>query len=339
LHCSITFGTPADDILKSIGASCLESLKETVSVIVPTFNSERVIDSCLKSIVKQTYPDLEIIIVDGGSTDSTLNRVSAYPAKIIKTSFCSRTYQRNQGAIHAKGKWLLYLDSDEVLQSKLVETCVELASEKKLDSVLLLTIDTGATYFGKSRCIGDLINIRLGNDISVPNFVPRFFFKETFNQMGGYDESLVVGEDVILKFRWLNQGRKIMSCGYPIAHYATEGLTNIFLKKYDYGKTVRAFDAAAKEVGLAVGNVYVFTGIQYLHYLFKFRECGRFIFGFAMVKLVETLGLFAGYSISSRALIKGKPKSSTKRIPIKKPNLEELRALINKRNNPQEISS
>jgi glycosyltransferase involved in cell wall biosynthesis len=339
LHYSTTYETPAGNIFKSIGESCLDSLKETVSVIVPTFNSERTIDSCLKSIVKQTHRHIEIIVVDGGSTDSTLDRVNAYPAKIVKSIFSSRTYQRNQGAIHAKGNWLLYLDSDEVLQSKLVETCVELASEKKLDSVLLLTIDTGTTYFGKSRCIGDLINIRLGNDISVPNFVPRFFSKEIFNQMGGYDESLVVGEDVILKFRWLNQGRKMMSCGYPIAHYATEGLTNIFLKKYCYGKTVRAFDEAAKEVGLAVRNVYVFTGIQYLRHLFKFREYGRFIFGFTIVKLIESLGLFTSYLISSPNLIYGNLKSSTKRIPNKKPILEEPAPIYKQKRQPQEISN
>ena len=59
-----------------------KSVDDLVSIILPTFNSEKYLDSCLKSITRQTYPNMEIIIIDGYSSDNTSNIIKNYEQEI-----------------------------------------------------------------------------------------------------------------------------------------------------------------------------------------------------------------------------------------------------------------
>ncbi len=132
----------------------------------------------------------------------------------------------------------------------------------------------------------------------MPNFTLRFFPKDVFLSLGGYDENLVVGEDVILKFKWLCRGLKMKRCKYVIAHFATEGIKSQFLKKYYYGKTFRDFQLEAKKVNLSLDREYTSTGLFYIRHLFRFKDySARFAFGFLIVKFFENIGLLLGHFV------------------------------------------
>lgn len=92
----------------------------TISVAIATYNSEKTIERVLSSIRKQNYPqkDVEILVIDGGSTDSTLNIAKKYSAKIIKNAKVDFVNAKFLGYKKAKGRYLVMIDSDEEIESK-----------------------------------------------------------------------------------------------------------------------------------------------------------------------------------------------------------------------------
>jgi hypothetical protein len=89
-----------------------------VSVVIPTYNRERFIGSAVRSIVVQTFADWELIVVDDGSTDSTVECVAAIGdprVRIVRlTSNCGIAAARNRGLEEARGRYIAWLDSDDV---------------------------------------------------------------------------------------------------------------------------------------------------------------------------------------------------------------------------------
>jgi len=90
-----------------------------VSIIMPTLNSGRAIEHSLKSIKGQTYPQekIEILVVDGGSTDDTAKIAQNYRARIIPNPYTMPEHAKQIGLKLAKGKYAMFLDSDEVLRN------------------------------------------------------------------------------------------------------------------------------------------------------------------------------------------------------------------------------
>ena len=91
--------------------------KPKVSIIIPTYNEEKVISRCLESLQKQTYKDFEIILVDDGSVDQTLHILQAFKEKDKRIKVLSQPHggpgpARNLGASIAEGEVLVFVDSD-----------------------------------------------------------------------------------------------------------------------------------------------------------------------------------------------------------------------------------
>jgi glycosyltransferase involved in cell wall biosynthesis len=288
------FGEIASDLVHE--SDHYDRPKMVVSVIVPTLNSGRVIEHCLRSITDQTYKQIEILVIDGGSTDATVAIAHRFADRVIESDVRSGAYQMNLGALNAKGDLLLYVDSDEVLHPNLIEECVQKTVIGKFDGLFVFTIDTGTTYLGRSRCLGDIISLGAGRDLRMSNATIRFCTKSVFKAAGKYDEDLVMGEDVIFALNCISRGFRIGRCKNPILHFGTEGLGHIFAKKYQYGKTMKIYIKKAKSLGFSVRHKYLLTGLFYLRHLFKFKiYCARYLFGFIIVKIVENIGLSLGY--------------------------------------------
>lgn len=91
-----------------------------ISIVIATYNSEKTLSLTLDSIKKQTYPKekIEILIIDGGSTDATKSIAKKYHCKIINNPKTDLIFAKQIGFIQAKGKYLIFLDSDEVYENK-----------------------------------------------------------------------------------------------------------------------------------------------------------------------------------------------------------------------------
>jgi glycosyltransferase involved in cell wall biosynthesis len=91
-----------------------------ITIVIATFNSEKILPKVLDSIKCQTFPskNIDVLLVDGGSTDKTIKIAQKYKCKMIKNPRTEPIYAKFLGFLHAKGRYLLYLDHDEVLENK-----------------------------------------------------------------------------------------------------------------------------------------------------------------------------------------------------------------------------
>ena len=90
------------------------------SIVIPVYNVEDYIERCLESIKKQTFKDYEVIVVDDGCTDKSIEIAKQYDVKIIKTEHVSVSEARNVGVKHTKGEYLIFLDSDDYWDKELL---------------------------------------------------------------------------------------------------------------------------------------------------------------------------------------------------------------------------
>lgn len=110
-----------------------------VSVVIPVYNSQDYISDCLDSVLSQTYESFEIIAIDDGSTDNTLDILKTYQKKqgikLFHIENSGQSVARNIGIENAKGKYLIFIDSDDCWCKNTLEVVVSLAEKKKLDMV------------------------------------------------------------------------------------------------------------------------------------------------------------------------------------------------------------
>lgn len=102
---------------------------ELVSVVVPVYNAEKTLSDCLDSIMEQTYQNIEIILVDDGSTDKSLVICNAYARKDSRIKVCAMKHQgpaltRKHGAKMAKGTKITFIDADDLPENNLIEKLV-----------------------------------------------------------------------------------------------------------------------------------------------------------------------------------------------------------------------
>ena len=104
------------------------------SIVIPVYNVEDYIERCLESIKKQTFKDYEVIVVNDGTKDNSMEIVNKYPFKIINQENQGLSAARNNGAKKAKGEYILFLDSDDYLEKNTLKE-VNKVIEKDTDLV------------------------------------------------------------------------------------------------------------------------------------------------------------------------------------------------------------
>ena len=112
-----------------------------VSVIIPVYNTERYLRQCLDSVVNQTLRDIEIICVDDGSTDGSLEILREYQAKDERIKILSQEKSnagnaRNLGLSIAEGEYLSFLDSDDFFELTMLEHMFACAKSGNVDIVV-----------------------------------------------------------------------------------------------------------------------------------------------------------------------------------------------------------
>lgn len=180
-----------------------------VSIVTPTYNSEKFITTAMESVVKQSFGDWEMLIVDDGSTDNTKLVVQSYGSKDHRIRFYSLesnsgkpSVPRNYGIRRAQGKYIAFLDSDDWWLPNKLEICMEYINDKT-DLIYhdLRIIREQSSLFKsktiKSRQLSTPILVDLlvnGNTISNSSVVVR---KRLLDQIDGINESptIIAAED------------------------------------------------------------------------------------------------------------------------------------------------
>lgn len=262
-------------------------LKPLVSVIIPTYNSQKNIRSCLESIKKQTYKRIEILVVDRHSTDETVQIARKLKAKVFPLK-SERSEAKNYAARMAGGEFLFFIDSDMMLTSKVVEECVNNCLLEGLDGIIVPEKCVGQGLLGES------LETEKNSVCNSTKFIqiPRFVKKKNFLTVGGYDEKLVCGEDFEFFQRYQNCGSKTGKISSRILHIeGNPSPYSILSKAYYYGKTLPAL----------VKKTPITTVERYANLrLFSIRNAGvtiksiSFLIGFAAIKLLENFAYFVG---------------------------------------------
>ncbi|WP_195218180.1 glycosyltransferase family 2 protein [Turicibacter sanguinis] len=113
-----------------------------ISIIVPIYNVEAYLPTCLDSLVSQTYKDIEIICIDDGSTDKSSiildSYVSRYPYLIRAFTILNKGLSgaRNEGLKYATGEYICFIDSDDWLDIDLIENWMQVATKEQCDIVI-----------------------------------------------------------------------------------------------------------------------------------------------------------------------------------------------------------
>ena len=108
------------------------------SIIVPVYNSEKYINRCLESLSNQTYQNIEIIIVNDGSNDGSLELITKFQEKdprikIITQKNLGVSFARNKGIKESSGDYILFVDSDDYIDINTIEKCNKIITDKKVD--------------------------------------------------------------------------------------------------------------------------------------------------------------------------------------------------------------
>ncbi len=263
-----------------------------VSVIIPTFNSEKTLDAVLLSIKRQTYNKIEVIIVDNNSKDMTIEIAREYRSRIFQID-ARRSKARNYGAEKAEGSFFLFLDSDIELAPKVVEQCVNKISEG-FDAVVLPEIIVGEGFWAKCRALEAMCYL---ND---PGIVvcPRFFKKEVFEEVGGYDENIEAGEDWDIRERLKDKGFTFTQIDELTMH--NEGRVSLLSrvkKKYQYGLVLENYTEKNKHRNIVKKQFPLFRAAYYKNWKLLIRQ-PIYAGGFLLMKLLETLAVAMAFAIA-----------------------------------------
>ena len=111
---------------------------EKISVIVPIYNAEKYLDACVESITIQTYTDIEIILIDDGSTDSCPEKCDRWASldgriKVVHQKNAGISGARNAGLKAVSGKYLTFVDSDDLIHPEMLEHLYAALTEDRSD--------------------------------------------------------------------------------------------------------------------------------------------------------------------------------------------------------------
>lgn len=208
--------------------------KLLVSVIIPTYNESAVIARNLQALKTQDYPQVELIVVDDGSTDTTVQIAKQFTRHVYARSHAERSVQRNFGASKAKGQYLLFLDADMELTSDVVSECVKkIQDDPSIGAVAIPELPIAGNFLEKVKAF----ERSFYSDFGDPDTdAARFFPKKVFDQVGGYDINLTGPEDWDLPESITHLGYTISRISSRIKHYERiPSLVTLLRKKFYYG--------------------------------------------------------------------------------------------------------
>lgn len=211
-----------------------------ISIIVPTKNSAPTLEECLKSIKNQTYSNIELIVVDNFSTDRTQEIARNYADKVFAQG-PERSSQRNFGAKQSSGDFLVFIDSDMQLASDVISDCVEMI-QKNVVGVIIPEESFGKGFWAQCKKLER--SFYVGVDWME---AARFLSKTAFEHVGGYNESMVSGEDWDLSQRIEKEGDIARISSFIYHNEGCIDLWKTIKKKMYYAKEFKHYTSNNKD--------------------------------------------------------------------------------------------
>ncbi len=220
--------------------------QKLVSIVIPTYNSKDYIGECLKAVIEQTYNNIEIIIVDDGSTDDTKNICATYASrdkriKIITQQNHGVSTARNAGIDAAIGDYITFVDADDIPELTLIEEYMDAKNEWKnkdisfiscgmfFDNYVNKNVDNKAYFlepvYGYIEGENYLLARRMASTLAwlkLFNFVTNKFYslRAIKEKNIRFDQAIHIGEDLNFNLDYLDAVTgNIGFINKPLYHY------------------------------------------------------------------------------------------------------------------------
>ncbi|EGK02952.1 MULTISPECIES: glycosyltransferase family 2 protein [Dysgonomonas] len=221
------------------------------SVVIPLYNKEDSIVKTVKSVLNQEYAQFEIVVVNDGSTDKSLERLSQIQddrIRIISTENGGVSHARNVGIREAKYEWIAFLDGDDIWEKNYLHEMV-LFMEKYSDAQMYganryIINKSGDIVRKKCRLNADFMGYLLPYYKYASSMGPLFFLsstivnKEKSIEIGLFDETLSFGEDMdfIIRFTFYN---KVAFYNRYLIYYRNDSENRAMERVHPFKKTIQ----------------------------------------------------------------------------------------------------
>lgn len=243
-----------------------------VSVIIPCHNCEKTVGRAILSVIKQSYTNTEVVLVNNNSTDNTLQVLhhfqNIFPdkIKILEELKKGAPAARNAGLKKAKGKWIQLLDADDELLSPKLERQITLAEENNADVVAGESLLKYTTE-GKTKNLVRHSDINIWRGLITSNLgitSSNLWRKDALDRVNGWDEELSSSQEYDLLLRLLQNGAKIITDREinTIIHLSDNSVSNspnIERKKEVLNNRI-AIRLRIREELVAIGQYTVYLG-------------------------------------------------------------------------------
>lgn len=219
-----------------------------ISVIIPIYNSEKYLKECIESVLNQNYLDLEIVLIDDGSTDNSKLICEQYAQIYNNITLYCQTNQgasaaRNLGIKKACGKYIFFLDSDDVMCKGILKS-IEKYLEKDIDLLIgnvihwntrnnKKYIETNTNFVINEKDIYKLCMKYAKHEYQIPwNPYQSFWKREIMTTHHVFfDNKLTVGEDCDFFFRFINFVRKVKITTESFVKYRVDTVGSLIKSK------------------------------------------------------------------------------------------------------------
>jgi len=222
-------------------------MNSLVSVVIPVRNEEKNLKRCLDALKIQTYKEIEIVVVDNGSSDNSSEIARLYTDKVFHESRPGIVFAKNTGVINSSGDYVFFTDADCEPDSKWVETLVdEFRDASILSAGGATTLPENAIEFERyiEKTIVFLSNFgaRYGSRFTIRKETFHnpgcnvAYRREVFERFGYFDERLLTCEDAEFDWRIKNSGgRIIFNPDAVVKHHHRTSWKSFLIQSYRYG--------------------------------------------------------------------------------------------------------
>jgi glycosyltransferase involved in cell wall biosynthesis len=195
----------------------------TISVVTPSYNQGQFIEETIRSVLLQSYPRLEYIIVDGGSTDSTVEIISRYEPWIthwVSEADRGQSHAINKGIVRANGDFVLWLNSDDICLPgafRVVAQAVRAHPDRMLIVGQTLLIDRNGDRIGDMRSYFTTWDELVTNPRNSVRQNSAFFARRLFDELGLIQEDLHIAMDTELMVRFTRFHPPLILSEYLVA--------------------------------------------------------------------------------------------------------------------------
>ena len=214
---------------------------EKVSIVLPVYNSDSTLEKCIKSIINQSYKNIEIIIINDGSIDDSIKIIEDLKRKDERIKVLNKKNEgvskaRNDGISIASGKYIQFVDADDILEENITYELVKVLEKNDvdlafcgykieyIDKKIVEFYGIANSYQGKPK---DLIE-NLFNESLLFMIWNKLYKKDLIKN--DFNEELSLGEDALFNLEYLKRCNRICSVNLPLYCYRLSRSSGLHLK-------------------------------------------------------------------------------------------------------------